>query len=388
MKSAGGGFAAGGTTYTYDGDGRRVKKATANGETVVFVYNAVGQMVAEYGNVQTAGGTSYLTSDNLGSTRVVTGQDQSVKSRHDYLPFGEELTAGVGGRTTAQGYGGNDGNRFKFAQLERDDETGLDYAQARYYASTQGRFTSIDPLMASGRAFNPQSWNRYAYVLNNPLNLTDPTGTIDNDPDQQERRPLPPPLPPPTQPIILPPINLPPLPQTPSPSTGPVVDPVAFEQEFGPPPLPRGTMTVRNGIQEHRAVDIDPQCSANNAGACTSATALTVTTTATNGTEWRARNVDLRIYGEMWISTGPFPYRGREPVDRTVVDSETARDHEYNAHINVAIDAVRPVINEFLGQTFRTEREFRAAADRTSNRVSERFRNTLRQTQNRERNRR
>lgn len=193
MKSAGGGVANGGTSYTYDGDGRRVRKATANGETVVFVYNAMGQMVAEYSNMQSAGGTSYLTSDTLGSTRAVTAQDKSVKSRHDYLPFGEEIGAGVGGRTTNQGYSAFDGVRMKFTGAERDDETGLDFMQARYYANTQGRFTSVDPFSIilhrqkapndekSETAFreflgSPQRWNRYAYAVNAPTVFTDPTG--------------------------------------------------------------------------------------------------------------------------------------------------------------------------------------------------------------------
>ncbi|MGH9930080.1 MAG: RHS repeat-associated core domain-containing protein, partial [Pyrinomonadaceae bacterium] len=57
-----------------------------------------------------------------------------------------------------------------------DNETGLDYFGARYYASMQGRFTSPDPLLSSGSVDSPQSWNRYAYVLNNPLMLTDPDG--------------------------------------------------------------------------------------------------------------------------------------------------------------------------------------------------------------------
>lgn len=59
---------------------------------------------------------------------------------------------------------------------ERDIETGLDYFLARYYANTQGRFTSPDPLLSSGTVEDPQSWNRYAYVLNNPLKLIDPDG--------------------------------------------------------------------------------------------------------------------------------------------------------------------------------------------------------------------
>ena len=48
--------------------------------------------------------------------------------------------------------------------------------QARYYANAQGRFTSPDSLL--GSIANPQSLNRYAYVGNNPLTSTDPTGHI------------------------------------------------------------------------------------------------------------------------------------------------------------------------------------------------------------------
>jgi len=59
---------------------------------------------------------------------------------------------------------------------ERDAETGLDYFGARYLSSAQGRWTSPDPTYLSVNAFNPQSWNRYSYVLNNPLLYVDPMG--------------------------------------------------------------------------------------------------------------------------------------------------------------------------------------------------------------------
>ena len=72
--------------------------------------------------------------------------------------------------------------RQQFTAKERDNETGLDYFLARYYSSTQGRFTSTDPLEASARLRNPQTWNRYTYVLNNPLRLVDPDGLSDKDP--------------------------------------------------------------------------------------------------------------------------------------------------------------------------------------------------------------
>jgi RHS repeat-associated protein len=59
---------------------------------------------------------------------------------------------------------------------ERDPETELDYAKARYYAPTQGRFISFDALIPHEAFGLPQAWNRYSYCLNNPLTLVDPTG--------------------------------------------------------------------------------------------------------------------------------------------------------------------------------------------------------------------
>jgi len=116
----------------------------------------------------------WLVTDQLGTPRMIFDQSGSLAgvSRHDYLPFGEEVPANF--RTGIPGYGANDNVRQKFTQKERDNETGLDYFGARYYASTQGRFTSADPM--SGEPRHPQSWNRYAYVLNNPLKLVDPDG--------------------------------------------------------------------------------------------------------------------------------------------------------------------------------------------------------------------
>lgn len=79
------------------------------------------------------------------------------------------------------GYGAADGVRQKFTSKERDVETGLDFFEARYYASAQGRFTSVDPLMASASVSSPQSWNRYTYSNNSPVRFTDPTGMVPGD---------------------------------------------------------------------------------------------------------------------------------------------------------------------------------------------------------------
>jgi RHS repeat-associated protein len=105
---------------------------------------------------------------------VLTNSSAGVASRHDYMPFGEEILNG--GRTSGMGYSVADGLRQKFTGKERDTETSLDYFIARYYSAIQGRFTSSDPgPLVPG---DPQSFNRYAYVQNNPLKFIDPTGEI------------------------------------------------------------------------------------------------------------------------------------------------------------------------------------------------------------------
>ena len=63
-----------------------------------------------------------------------------------------------------------------FSGKERDAETGLDYFGARYFSGAQGRFTSPDEPFADQSPADPQSWNMYAYVRNNPLKNTDPNG--------------------------------------------------------------------------------------------------------------------------------------------------------------------------------------------------------------------
>jgi RHS repeat-associated protein len=178
MVRAAGGAQVGCASYAYDGGGKRVRKV-ADGVTTVFAYDAAGALVAEYGGAQPqAGGVSYLTQDALGSTRAVTGRDGQVRSRHDYLPFGEEVDGLKIANTGREGFTSYSHGtvRQKFTGYERDIESELDYAQARYYNSKHGRFTSVDPLMSSADIANPQTFNRYAYVGNNPINIIDPTG--------------------------------------------------------------------------------------------------------------------------------------------------------------------------------------------------------------------
>ncbi len=166
--------------YKYDGDGRRVKKISST-ETTVFVYDGGGTLVAEYtaltGNDPApTPQVSYLTQDHLGSPRVVTNQNGEVIKRTDWMAFGEEVEFNK--RGTGVGYDEVPETRKGYTGYEKDDESGLDFAQARYYNPKHGRYTSVDPLTASANVRNPQTFNRYTYVLNSPYKFSDPLGLI------------------------------------------------------------------------------------------------------------------------------------------------------------------------------------------------------------------
>ncbi len=205
----------GGTTlgeYWYDGDGKRVKKDTSTGDDIIFIYDASGRLIEERnlsGTLHTsyvyAGGrllsketepspsTTYLTGDHLGSPRINTDGSGDVVARHDYHPFGEEID-GSGGRTTGLGYQA-DTVRQQFTGYERDNETELDFAEARMHNFRLGRFSSPDPyniilevkaqkVPEKSQALlvryleRTQQWNRYSYVVNNPLVFIDPSGEV------------------------------------------------------------------------------------------------------------------------------------------------------------------------------------------------------------------
>ena len=170
--------------FAYLGDNKRVwKKATQGGTPVeqYYLYGVGGQRIATYSAVY-SGGTLTLTyaskdvyfggrviwqngkavvQDRLGSV-MARGNGVGGVETHDYFPYGEERTATVG-------------DRNKFGTYHRD-QTGLDYADQRYYNSAIGRFLSSDPYEASSGASDPGSWGRQAYVDGDPVNWNDPSG--------------------------------------------------------------------------------------------------------------------------------------------------------------------------------------------------------------------
>lgn len=108
-----------------------------------------------------AGVTSNLITDALGSVLALADSAGVVQSENTYEPFG---------RTTVTG--ASNTNPFQYTGRENDG-TGLYHYRARYYHPQLQRFTSEDPIEFAGRDIN-----LYAYVLNNPTNLSDPHGLI------------------------------------------------------------------------------------------------------------------------------------------------------------------------------------------------------------------
>ena len=184
------GYTGNGTaTYTCDGNELRVKKIVTGGTnavTTVYVRSG-GQVIAEYDNgaAVTAPTREYIYANNLLAT--ITGSTGGsggtiVYQQRDHLS--PRLYTDVNGNDVGeQGtypfgeswYNNNTTSNWVYTSYERDTESGNDYALARSYASMSGgRFLSPDPL--EGIVGDPQSWNRYAYVENDPINLTDPSG--------------------------------------------------------------------------------------------------------------------------------------------------------------------------------------------------------------------
>ncbi len=211
------GIAADGSkhAYQYDAEGRLI--SVDGGTTASYIYNALGQRVEEYNSTDpvntylltyydalgneavrdggtdfadivteedlfptVAGrnyvkfddsGTLFMHTDAIGSTGMATGQDNGGWQETMYYPFGQ-----VWHQVSCQ-------CDIRFAGLrERDTGSGFDPTPSRQYASTIGRWMTPDP---GGRKAvdltNPQSWNMYAYALNNPTTRTDPSGLCTAD---------------------------------------------------------------------------------------------------------------------------------------------------------------------------------------------------------------
>jgi RHS repeat-associated protein len=174
----------------YNPANQRVKK-TAGGVTEYYMYGAMGELIGTY-EIQKIGTCSQcwyhvekhtniyfggkLLHSHLPPERtdvdqgnaVIVDRLGSLRKRDgfltNYYPYGEIRTNTTGNQN------------LMFATYPKDTGTGLNYAMNRYYSNQWGRFLTPDPYQASAQLENPQSWNRHAYVGNDPMNFVDPSG--------------------------------------------------------------------------------------------------------------------------------------------------------------------------------------------------------------------
>jgi len=161
-------------TFAYDALDRRIRK-TINGVTTTYQYDGA-DLLTESGasnarylgtlNIdepivrQTSTSNEFYLTNHLGSTLALTDDTGTVTTSYTYGPFGATT---VNGSST---------NPVQFTGREYDAPD-LYYYRARYYSSSHGRFLAEDPL-----EFGAGDANLYAYVFNNPVTYTDPSGEI------------------------------------------------------------------------------------------------------------------------------------------------------------------------------------------------------------------
>jgi RHS repeat-associated protein len=199
------GFAEGGVraAYIYDGGGNRVKKLVtksgANTEVTVYIdggfeyiyeIDGSGAVTEEFNELHVMDGRSrvarvkifgatwsgsvadgirYNLEDHLGNAGFTLDATGSLINREEYFPFGETS------------FGSYAKKRYRFCGKERDEESGLYYYGARYYACWSCRFVSIDPLAGEMPFASP-----YSYAANNPVALVDVDGLAPGDGNEQK----------------------------------------------------------------------------------------------------------------------------------------------------------------------------------------------------------
>ena len=178
-------------SFLYDGDGIRVEtvhftgaSGTPDSTTSYYMggqyeikdgatkkyYSIAGMMVA----VNDGSAVQYLLTDHLGSTVAVTNASGTLTSQQRYLPFGG--TRAIPNSPIL-------GTDFTYTgQRLLDSGMGgiMDY-KARFYSVGLGRFVQPDTIIPDQS--NPQSWNRYSYVVNRPISFNDPTGHMMDEGD-------------------------------------------------------------------------------------------------------------------------------------------------------------------------------------------------------------
>jgi len=116
---------------------------------------------------------NYLLGDHLGSQAITADANGGKISEVRYYPWGGDRYYAYTSTTT-----------FRFIGQRFESGIGLYFYNARWYDSSAGRFVNPDTIIPG--TGNPQGWDRFAYVRNNPINRVDPTGHKDEGPGYEE----------------------------------------------------------------------------------------------------------------------------------------------------------------------------------------------------------
>lgn len=170
------------TQFAYASDGQRLAVTTAgkslytfNGlveldpaDGMVTHVEALGRLIAR----RDASHVEFLHADHLGTVRAVTDERGDLVEETDFDAWGRARYVGGSARTTRGFVGGRS-----------EEMTGLVYLQARYLDPAQARMVSADSVIPD--PFTPQTLNPYAFVMNDPVTLIDPTGHSPEDPSDE-----------------------------------------------------------------------------------------------------------------------------------------------------------------------------------------------------------
>jgi RHS repeat-associated protein len=155
--------------HLYDARNRRVK----SGGTLQL-YGLGGELLGEYERVQ-----GQWAPGMVRERVYFAGQLVGTVEGYGYwsLPGTDRLgSLKHGSRRYPFGDGNQSYANDEYATYRKDTASAHYYAWHRYYSATWGRFSSPDPYVMSGGLTNPQGWNRYSYVANDPVNFHDPAG--------------------------------------------------------------------------------------------------------------------------------------------------------------------------------------------------------------------
>jgi len=318
---------SGGTvSFKYDPFGRRIGKISPT-TTSIFAYD--GPSLVEEANGSGVVLARYTQGPGIDEPLAMLRGGATNYYNAEGIGSVTSLTTAAG--TLAQTYtfdsfgkeinsSGSLSNPFMYTGREFDSETGLYYYRARYYDPTNGRFLSEDPAGFGGGG------DFYNYVQNDPVDSTDPTGFY----------------------------------------------------------------TVREGVTYTYEPSLQKDCPSDPrhpglgaAGACTHAQALLFVRCHCVPGGFKAE-AELRIYADIFVFSGQFPYPGRTPKDKSVHDADSAIAHEFNTHINPAKNAVIPMITRLEAKVFKTLAECEQQGEKTARAVHNLFSADLDESQREE----